>query len=219
VTSEREARWHWGSFRRTRPLSSEFGFERGTPIDRHYIKAFLRLRQADIAGRVLEIGDASYTRAFGGARVTKSDVLHVHDQNPDATIIGDLASAGHIPDDTFDCLVVTQTLHLIYDLESAIATAARILRPGGTILATFPGISQISTDEWRRTWAWALSAELAHRLFARAFDEANVAVRAYGSSFAAACFLQGVAAEELKQAALDEDEPECELLVAVRASK
>jgi len=38
--------------------------------------------------------------------------------------------------------VFTQTLHLIYDVRSAIRTLHRVLKPGGVLLATFPGISQ-----------------------------------------------------------------------------
>ena len=51
------------------------------------------------AGRVLEIGDDEYTRRFGGDRVERSDVLHVEEGNPQATIVADLADAPQIPDD------------------------------------------------------------------------------------------------------------------------
>src|SRR3954468_17948301 len=67
----------FGDFRRTRPLSAHFGFERGRPIDRFYVERFLADNAEAIRGRVLEIGDATYTHRFGGNRVTQSDVLHV----------------------------------------------------------------------------------------------------------------------------------------------
>ena len=79
------------------PFSREFGFDRGTPVDRFYIERFLSCCDADIRDRVLEIGDNSYTKRFGGNRVTRSDVLHVQEGNPQATFIGDLSSAEHIP--------------------------------------------------------------------------------------------------------------------------
>jgi hypothetical protein len=42
----------WGSLRRLTPVSRVFGFDRGLPLDRHYIEDFLRTHSADIAGRV-----------------------------------------------------------------------------------------------------------------------------------------------------------------------
>ncbi|TIX96711.1 MAG: hypothetical protein E5V18_27200, partial [Mesorhizobium sp.] len=51
----------FGDFARTMPMSRSFGYDRGKPIDRYYIENFLQLNAADIHGRVLEIGDNSYT--------------------------------------------------------------------------------------------------------------------------------------------------------------
>ncbi|MGA7670628.1 MAG: glycosyltransferase, partial [Nitrolancea sp.] len=140
----------FGTLRRLTPVSLSFGFDRGLPIDRYYIERFLSRHVDDVRGRLLEIGDATYTRKFGGSRVDQSDVLHVHDGNPHATVVGDLATADHISSDTFDCIILTQTLHLIYELPAAVRTIQRILKPGGVVLATVPGISQISNDEWNQ---------------------------------------------------------------------
>jgi SAM-dependent methyltransferase len=210
-------RWDWGDLRRLQPVSREFGYDRGLPIDRYYIERFLQIHRRDVTGRTLEIGDDEYTRRFGSGRTTRRDVLHVHGRNPAATIVGDLADAPQIADGTFDCIVVTQTLHLIYDIDLAVATLRRILRPGGVVLATFPGISQLSRDEWSRTWSWGFDARLARRLFASRFGEHNVTVEVHGNSLAAAAFLQGLATADLAPAQLDADEEGCELLVAVRA--
>ena len=105
----RVGRVRFGSLRRLTPISRTFGFDRGLPIDRHYIERFLSAHAGDIRGDVLEIGDNAYTRRFGGERVTKSDVLHVSEGNPDATIVGDLTCADFIPSDSFDCVILTQT--------------------------------------------------------------------------------------------------------------
>ena len=209
--------WDWGGLRRLQPVSRGFGYDRGLPVDRYYIERFLEKHRRDVAGRTLELGDDAYTRRYGGDRTTRRDVLHVHGRNPAATIVGDLADAPQIADGTFDCIVVTQTLHLIYDVDRAVATLHRIVRPGGVVLATFPGISQLSGDEWSRTWSWGLGSRLARRLFASRFGEHNVTVEAHGNSLAAVAFLQGLATVELARAQLDVDEAGCELLVAVRA--
>jgi SAM-dependent methyltransferase len=217
VTTLHTEQWDWGGLRRLRPVSRQFGYDRGLPVDRYYIERFLETHRQDVAGRTLEVGDDEYTRRYGGARTTQRDVLHVHGGNPAATIVADLADAPRIADGTFDCIVLTQTLHLIYDVGGAVATIHRILRRGGVVLATFPGISQLSGDEWSRTWSWALGSRLARQLFASHFDDGNVTVEAHGNSLAAAAFLQGLATVELTPAQLDADEAGCELLVTVRA--
>src|SRR5690606_16767017 len=64
-----------GDLRRVAPINRHWGWERGVPIDRHYIELFLEEHRASIRGRVLEIGDDTYSRRFGGADVANRDVL------------------------------------------------------------------------------------------------------------------------------------------------
>src|SRR4051812_21510061 len=79
------------------PVSRVFGLDRGQPIDRFYIEQFLAGYKEDIRGRVLEIGDATYTEKFGGNRVVKSDVLHAISGNENATLVGNLATGEGVP--------------------------------------------------------------------------------------------------------------------------
>ena len=125
--------------------------------------------------------------------MTHIDVLHVVEGSPGATIIGDLTAADHIPSDAFDCIVLTQTLHLIYDVPAAVATIHRILAPGGVILATVPGISQIERGQWRDTWFWAFTVPAARRRFEERFAPTEVQVEANGNVLAAVAFLEGLA--------------------------
>jgi SAM-dependent methyltransferase len=200
-------------------VSRQFGFDRGRPVDRFYIERFLQEHAADIHGRTLEIGDDAYTRAFGGGRVRHSDVLHVQDGHPAATIFGDLTDAPHIASQTFDCVICTQTLQLIYELRAAVATMQRILKPGGTLLATFPGISQLDDAGWAESWCWSLTPVSARRLFGEAFGEGQVEVAAHGNVLAVVCFLHGIATEELREDELVVADPAFPLLLTVRALK
>jgi SAM-dependent methyltransferase len=212
-------RIHLGSLRRLTPVSSEWGEDRGLPIDRHYIEQFLQVHSGDIRGRVLEIRDDTYVRRFGGNRVSKIDVLYPVEGNPRATIVADLASAEHIPGDTFDCVVLTQTLQFIYDTQAVIRTLHRILKPGGILLATFPGISQSSqrTTRWPDYWRFTrLSSE---RLFSDCFPSPDIAVQAWGNVLTAIAFLHGLATEELRPEELDFRDPDYEVLITVRAVK
>jgi glycosyltransferase involved in cell wall biosynthesis len=209
----------FGDLRRTNPISREYGYDRGLPIDRYYIEGFLSRHAEDIHGQVIEIGDAAYTRQFGGSRVTTSDVLHVDEANPAATIIGDLTCADHVPSSTFDCFILTQTLQLIYDIPAALRTVYRILKPGGVVLATVPGISQISNDQWGAVWYWSFTSLSAKRLFEEVFPKGSVEVEAHGNVLAATAFLQGVATRELSQEELDRADREYQMLVTIRAMK
>jgi hypothetical protein len=118
-----------GTLRRTTPLSSRWGTDRGTPVDRYYIERFLDAHRGDIRGRVLEVKDSTYTEQFGGG-VTVADVLDADRRNAQATVIADLAAADSVPGNSYDCFILTQTLQLIYDTRGALRHAARVLREG-----------------------------------------------------------------------------------------
>ena len=209
----------FGTLRRVTPLSRMWGYDRGQPIDRYYIETFLAHRAGDVRGRVLEIEDSTYTRRFGGSRVTRSDVLHVVEGNPMATIIGDLTSAPHIPSNTFECIILTQTLQLIYDVRAVIHTLHRILKPGGVVLATFPGITQNNDRDWSNDWYWEFTPLSGRRLFEEAFAPEDVKIEAFGNVLAASSFLYGIAAGELTREELDYAERGYEVIITVRASK
>jgi SAM-dependent methyltransferase len=213
-----------GLLRELKPISPKFGLERGLPIDRYYIEHFLARRAGEIRGRVLEVGDNLYTRKYGGERVRVSDVLDVSEGNQRATVHADLTRADHIPSDAFDCIILTQTLHLIYDLRSAVQTLYRILKPGGVLLATFPGIGRTGCRHYgdeRRKYSehWMLTQLSARRLFEEAFPAANVEVEAHGNVLAAISFLHGLAVEDLRQEGLDYHDPDYQVLIALKAAK
>ncbi len=208
----------WGTMRRREPVSRVFGMDRGLPICRYYINRFLAEHAADIRGNTLEIADATYTRMFGGTNVTRADILHLSEGAQGATIIGDLTVGDTIESDRFDCVILTQTLNTIYDVEGAVRTVHRILKPGGVVLATLPGISQISRydmDRWGEYWRFTTaSAEKAFDIFAP-----RIEVRSYGNVAAAVAYLQGLAVEDLGEDRLQHNDADYQLLITVRAVK
>jgi hypothetical protein len=210
----------WGDLRRLTPFSRVFGFDRGTPVDRYYIDRFLERCAQDIRGRVLEIGDPSYTHRFGGTRVAKSDVMHATQGNALATFVGDLATGAGIPERVFDCVILTQTLPFIYSVHSAVATVWKALTPGGVVIATVPGISQISRYDMER-WGdyWRFTDASARRMFGDVFGDANVEIAVFGNVLAASAFLHGLAAHELEQDELDAVDSDYQVIIGVRATK
>jgi SAM-dependent methyltransferase len=205
-------------FHRLSPFSRVFGFDRGTPVDRRYIEDFLARHAADVRGRVLEVKDDAYTRRFGGAAVRASEVLDVDPGNRGATIVDDLTSGTRLPSDAFDCVLLTQTLQLLFDVRAAIGTVHRILKPGGVALVTAPGITQIPRAE-AGSWYWSFTELAVRRLFEAGFAGGTVRVDVYGNVLAATAFLYGLATHELRDDELDTLDPEYPVIVAVRAVK
>jgi hypothetical protein len=209
----------FGDLRSLSPISTKFGFDRGTPIDRYYIERFLDQHADDVMGRVLEAGDSAYTRRFGDGKVLRSDVLHVDASNPSATVIGDLGNPGILPSSVFDCVLLTSVLHYVFDMKAAIASIHRALKPGGVLLLTVPGVSAVDDGGWGSVLAWSLTAPMARRLFEDQFDSDKISVEAYGNVFAATAFLHGIAVEEVKAEELNANDPRYPVVVAVRAVK
>jgi SAM-dependent methyltransferase len=208
-----------GDLRRLVPISRVFGFNRGQPVDRFYIENFLMRHATDIRGRVLEFGDNAYTNRFGGDRVSRSDIFHVDHGIPQAAFVGDLAHADHVPSGAFQCIILTQTLHLIYDLRSAVATLKRILTPDGVLLATVPGtISQLEEGRWASAWCWGFTALSVRKLFEEEFQPEQVCVETHGNVLTAIAFLEGLAADELGREERAFHDPLYPLLITIRAT-
>jgi SAM-dependent methyltransferase len=210
------------------PVDRDYGYRRGTPIDRHYIEAFLRAAgetrsgtEPVLRGRVLEVGNDFYTRRYADpALLISSDVVDVDPANEEADFVADLANAPELPSDAFDCVICTQTLLLIYDFQAAVATLNRIISPGGTLLLTVPGIvrtSRSSNDAWRDYWRF--TDESVRRMLHSHFSPSQVTVAPRGNVKAAACFLYGLAAEELTVEELEHPDPDYPVVITARARK
>lgn len=212
---------NFGGLRRLSPISAIFGKDRDLlTIERYYIEQFLAKNATDIKGRVIEMGDPTYIRKFGTA-VTREEVMSYVEGNPDATIVADLTDAPHIPDNSFDCIIITQTLQMIFDVDKAIATLARILRPGGVVLCTSHGMTRVARREGVDDWGeyWHFTTQSKRRLFHAHFPRDHVQVSTVGNVFTCIANLHGLAASEIDQTELDTHDPNYEMLVLVRAVK
>lgn len=208
-----------GDLRRTDPISRSYGYDRGTPIDRYYIERFLKAHAEDIRGRVLEVGEDMYSSAIGGSAVRKVEILHAHPGNPAASYVADIGTGRGLPAATFDAIVMTQTLQLVYDLRAALALLHDALVPGGVLLTTMPGISQLPVDEWAENWYWSFTDRSVRRLFGEVFPADHFSVEVHGNVLASVGFLHGLADWELSREELDRRDPLYQLLITVRARR
>jgi len=182
-----------------RPISSKFGYQRGTPIDRYWIEDFIETNKRYITGSVLEITDPSYTLRYG-SNVTKSDVLDIDIKNKKANIHGDLRDLKKvIKDSTYDCIILTHVLGLVDDYQSAIKECRRILKPGGVILYTGSCIGAILGEEV----FWRFNPNSVKFIFEKYFKPKSLFIKNYGNALAGQCFLIGMAQEDLTKRELD----------------
>jgi len=207
-----------GDLRRLHPVSDHFGFDRGLPVDRYYIERFVGAHSEDVRGRVLEIKEDLYASRFGRPRIEAVEILDIDRGNPRATIHGDLTRRDEVPSETFDCVIFTQTLHVIPDFRAALCTLYTALRPGGVLLVTVPGISRGCADE-APTDFWRFTSASVRGLLDELFGADSVAVDAFGNVLAATACLYGLAAEELMAPELDFHDERYEVIVAARAVK
>lgn len=208
-----------GDLDRVKPLSKEFGFDRGGAIDRYYIEKFLEKESDSIKGKVLEIVNNDYTLRFGKNKVTESVILDINKDNPKANLFADLSHAPQIPNDSFDCIILTQTLQFIYDFKAAIATCNRILKPGGTLLLTVPGITPIDYDEDECNWLWSFTDKAMEKLMEEQFHSQSTVIKTYGNVLVASAFLYGMGVSEIRVEDLDYRDPNMQVIITVKAIK
>lgn len=203
------------------PIDDTYGMNRGTPVDRYYIEKFLEANQSLIKGRVMEIGDREYTVRYGKERVQESVILHVMKSNPsDNMICGNFATGEGIEEESIDCLICTQTLPFIYDLQAAAENMIRVLKKGGTALITVGGISQIISYE--KTYFghyWSFTDMSLRKLFEGVADVESVQIGTYGNVKAASAFLYGISHEEMKPEDLEYHDENYQLIITAVVTK
>jgi GT2 family glycosyltransferase/SAM-dependent methyltransferase len=217
--SAKARRVDWGDLERLEPISSIWGSERGTCVDRYYIERFLGSHSADVRGSVLEVQDSVYVARYRGDRLKRSDVVDIDPTNPNANVVADLQEAGALGSRSYDCVILTQTLFLIYRLNAALKECARVLRSGGVLLATVPCVARIDPESGLDGDFWRLSREGFRRALAVAFPGSPIDVRPHGNPVAAMAFLVGLAAEEVEPTELDRPDPTRPLLLTARVVK
>ena len=216
-----------GAMRRLRPVSEDWGFDRGKPVDRWYLEDFLNRfsRQAgygagDIQGRVIEVGGDDYARRFASGEGTTIDVLHVSAENPKATVVGDLVTGDGVPENAFDCVICTQTLHVLYDFQAAVGRCTGCSRRAASRSSRSPASPAAASPT---ATSGATTGVSPHRVPGGCSRSRSArptcGSETYGNLLTAMGFLQGMAAEEFRDWELKVRDPDYEVLIGIRAQK
>lgn len=188
-----------------KPLNRTFGFSRGMPIDRYYIEKFMDENKNLIFGDVLEIAENTYTLKYGGDKVRKSYILYVNsDDDINKDIVGNFETGEGIGEEMMDCIILTQVLPFIYNIQKAVKNIYKMLKEHGTALITVNGISQISRydmDRWGHYWSFTdMSMQ---RLLETVASKDNIKIQTFGNAKAAAALMYGLAVEDMAEESLD----------------
>jgi len=205
----------WGNLRRVRPFSTQFGFDRGTPVDRYYLHQFLERHRELIRGDVLEIQTPAYTERYGA----KLRVAHSVDIDPrhQPTYLCDLALA-MIPFACawYECFLLPNTLCMLRDVEGCLREALRVIRPGGVILASTAAFVPLTPDV---PDYWHLSAAGWREMTARVWPGCETRVESHGNCLAAVAAMLGLAHEELDPSELEAEDWRYPVLITLSCRK
>jgi hypothetical protein len=205
----------WGNLRVDEPFSSVWGIDRGTPVDRYFGDRFFDENRQLITGKVLEIQNPVYTDRYG-VDVQQADSIDI-DGKFGPTIVCDLAKAeGVVASDSYDCFLLPYTLLVVKDLEGALRNAMRVVKPGGTVLATTSVLTPVFAEYpeyWRMTEnGW-------RELLERVWPGQEVEVRTHGNCVSAVASILGLAQEELTMQELDRHDPRFPVVISIKGRK
>ncbi len=210
----------WGMFRAVSPLCEDFGNSRGKPLDRAYIEAFIERNSELIKGNVLEVLRDTYATRFGGTRVSGLEILNLTSDSREATIIADLANCPEVPAESFDCIILTQTLQYIPDCAAAVGNVWRLLKPGGIALISVPMLSRLDAPPGGGYEdCWRFPPNGLRLLLSRYFPNSCISVESHGNVQVALAYLMGLAREDLEQHEIDSNHWGFPVVVTATAMK
>jgi SAM-dependent methyltransferase len=205
------------------PVSEVFGLDRGTPLDRVFINRFLEENRGVIRGDCLEVEEPAYTRKFGqpGHVAHALKFTATVDGGGLNEVVADLTRPETVPEARFDTFICTQTFNFIFNLDPAIESVHKLLRPGGHALITVAGISQISRYDYER-WGdyWRFTDLSLGKLLSRKFSPADCSLTTFGNVATSCLFLQGVSVEDIPdKSILNITDPNYQMIVCALVKK
>ncbi len=113
---------------------------------RHFIDEFFFAKNNLVKGKILDIGGKKINKR-GLFDIDKyGEVTYVNiDQSTNPDIVADAVSIP-VADESYETIIIGEVLEHLPDPKSALREAQRILKPGGTIIATVPFMVGIHGD-------------------------------------------------------------------------
>ena len=201
------------------PVGKTYGTSRGGSICRYYLDGFLNQYKSAITGNVLEIGDRNYTYRYG-TDVKASYVLHFDDQfeRYGLDFRGDLRTGEGINTNFYDCIIFTQVLNFIQDINQTPDILIDALKTGGKLLICVSGISPIVRyDMDKYGHYWNFTDKSISNMFTR--DNTKCEVWTKGNCKVACAFLQGMGCAELTMEELEDTDEDFQVVILAVVTK
>ncbi len=198
------------------PVSRLFGVDRGTSLDRYWIEGYLAQHSSTKTGSAVEVGETTYLERFF-PNFTASH-LEIADDGTHDCVVVDLNAGDPSIGPTFDLMIATQVYNFIYETRAAIRSTAALLKPGGVLIGSVAGITQISRHDAER-WGhyFSFTVQSWERLLREAFAE--VSIESFGNVDTACAFLNGLAMEEIDRDGLNRHDPDYPVCICFKAVK
>lgn len=199
------------------PVSRRYGREHGTPIDRYYIEQFLEENKDRIRGDIAEFAEDTYTKRYG-KDLKNSYIYHVYGWGENVKKIN-LVTGDGVEEEVLDCLICTQTIQFIYELDKAINNIVRLLKIAGCALITVHGIAQISLYDYRN-WGeyWRFTKKTLENMMA-SYCNIEYEIHSYGNVKIAAAMLYGLAVEDLDKKDFGYDDEQYPVILTLMVTK
>lgn len=187
-----------------KPLSYNYGVSRGGhSIARYYIEKFVEEQKEFIKGTVMEIGDDRYS-ALGGEAVRDLLILSLDNEKKEHYVKGNLETGEGLRENYLDCMILTNVLSSLFDIQAAVCNIGRALKKGGRAIITVPGIAslyRVQYETYGQFWRFTPSALV--QLLNRYIPNIKMNVKVYGNVKTSVAFLYGMTVEDLTQDELD----------------
>lgn len=201
------------------PIDEDWGYRRGTPIDRVYIKKFLEKNREKIIGDIMEVGECIYSKTFSNKDKVKSYTA-IHVDGEEGCRKANLETGEGLYPEEFDTMIITQTLAYIYDLSATVRNIYNSLKKNGYCMVTVTDIGHMGIIEEKKWGAyWGFHKDGCQRLFSEFFGEENVEVKVYGNIKAVVAQLYGLSAEDIEQECLDDLDERYPMIIGIVAHK
>lgn len=201
-----------GDLKRVTPL---YDLRKGdsSRIDAYYLKDFISQEVSKSGSKIL----------FSGSNVYSDYLKQDKNINPDnLPFEGEekfLSNLVNLPAESFDCIILIQILHMVYNLKTIIKTLNDLLKPNGVLYATFPGTCHHHCWEEDFTAYRVFTRISLTKIFEENFISKSIKIKTYGNVLTAAALLHGVPAAELTFKELKTVDKQYPVIITVKAFK
>jgi SAM-dependent methyltransferase len=203
----------FGHFKRYAPFCPEYGYSRGTAIDRHYLQQFVAAIRDQVIGATVEIGGRKGNQGtYGFDRCSEYRVMDVN-RGAGVDIVADAHDRAALPRESLDSVVLFNVLEHCERPRRVVENIHGWLRTAGRVFCVVPNAQRVHRcprDFWR------ILPDAFPTLF-EGFRIVKLVV--YGNMLASIASLAGVAAEEMSARDLAEVNLEYPVATGVIAEK